>query len=584
VAGGGGGAQDNAGGGGAGGYRTGSLSLVAGSYTATVGAGGGRTTAAGSKNNGGNSVFSTITSTGGGAGGGSATGGPANNGGSGGGCGGNVGAGGSGTAGQGNSGATGTTAAGGGGAGSAGATNGNGGAGLSSTITGSSTFYAGGGAGNTGTGGTGGGGTNSGFAVAANNGTDNKGGGGSAYFGAWGGAGNGGSGIVILRGTYTIATTTPTVSNNQFVYVGDGTADCSGSAFCSQYTLYYKEEVTGAVKSFSSRRSFAVTSPPNLTSPSPILTPPNNTYDLIYCRFTTDCSTVAGISSNSSYQLAFTAKAGSRYSFNMAQIDGTSTSWTTGTNITTNITYATPTAGATISGNVITTANAGQTRITFTGTGLNDKTVFARLTEVDSNGNSISTTTSTKALGVYTTAGSYTLTSPAAASISYLLVSGGGGGGGVQNEQAYAGYGGQGLSGTASLVAGNYTISVGAGGNRALAYNYTPSNGGSSGITGSLVSATAQGGKSGTSRCYSAYGGCAGTGGADPAAGYIGGSTTFSFTGTSVTYGVSAGGGALNTGAPSCSGTAVGCGGGAPWCTANCAGTAGTSGQVVIRL
>jgi len=140
-------------------------------------------------------------------------------------------------------------------------------------------------------------------------------------------------------------------------------------------------------------------------------------YDLLYCRYATDCTGITGITSDSSYQVAFTAKAGSRYSFNMVQIDGTSTNWTTGTNITTNITYTTPTTGATIGGNVIFTANSGDTRITFTGTGPANKTVFIRLTEVDSNSNAISTASSTKAVGVYTTVGSYTLTSPASASV-----------------------------------------------------------------------------------------------------------------------------------------------------------------------
>ena len=215
-------------GGGAGGYRTATgLAVASGvALTVTVGAGG----AYGTK--GLDSVFSSITSTGGGCGYPIITGGAtAVNGGSGGGGGDGVGlggftTGGTGTAGQGfaggnSSGSQGQTA-GGGGAGGAGVGTGAGGVGLSSSISGSSVFYAGGGGGgNSGAtaGGNGGGGTG-GLYTSATAGTANTGGGGGgcqAATGALQTGKSGGSGIVIIRyaDTYNAATSTtgsPTIT------------------------------------------------------------------------------------------------------------------------------------------------------------------------------------------------------------------------------------------------------------------------------------------------------------------------------------------------------------------------------------
>lgn len=245
VAGGGGGGGYNAGGGGgAGGLRstvgaTGgggsletALSLSATGYTVTIGAGG-----AGASNTGiagtagSNSVFSTITSTGGGGG---SSGGaldiPGSSGGSGGGGGGGgpsgvTNSGSAGTTNQGYAGGTGQystfrSAGGGGGAGAVG-TNGNGGSvngagagGIgvqitsiaTTTGTGSSNYYAGGGAGGADgsstartAGGTGGGGTGGGNGLAATAGTANTGSGGGGGGGNVNGSAAGGSGIVIVR-------------------------------------------------------------------------------------------------------------------------------------------------------------------------------------------------------------------------------------------------------------------------------------------------------------------------------------------------------------------------------------------------
>lgn len=232
------------GGGGAGGLRTSygsssgggasaesSLNLfVLTNYTVTVGSGG-----TGSSNSpgtsGSNSVFSTITSNGGGYGGNQNTDG--NSGGSGGGSG-VGGSGGSGTSSQGYSGGNGAAFAGlnnpggGGGAsqvGEAGSayssvqssiTGSGGGDGLSVSITGTATYYAGGGAGGTtwhndqADGGLGGGANAPTSGNNGNNGTANTGGGGSGCSGSNGGGpfsgGAGGSGVVILRypNTYTV--------------------------------------------------------------------------------------------------------------------------------------------------------------------------------------------------------------------------------------------------------------------------------------------------------------------------------------------------------------------------------------------
>jgi len=155
VAGGGAGGYSYAGAGGAGGLLSGTLTVTPGSnYTVTVGAG----SAANLLNNtvaaqGSPSVFSSISTTGGGSGGPDQVTGTALllAGGSGGGTAYNQasGVGGSGVSGQGNSGGSATdvnTAGGGGGAGAAGTggSTGNGGNGVSSSITGTATYYAGG--------------------------------------------------------------------------------------------------------------------------------------------------------------------------------------------------------------------------------------------------------------------------------------------------------------------------------------------------------------------------------------------------------------------------------------------------------
>jgi len=230
VAGGGGAGNFFSGGGGAGGYRAGSTSVTAGTpYAITVGAGGiGRTAPEASfpgviGYNGSNSVFSSITAIGGGGGGNTYATGLA--GGSGGGGGAQM-PGGAGTAGQGNAGGTGriqsgdSGGGGGGGAGAAGSNaqslkGGDGGIGIQNSITGTPTYYAGGGGGMTesgsgtqGVGGLGGGGN------AYSSATPNTGGGGG------GSQGSGGSGIVVVRYPDTYAAATSTTGSPDITVAG----------------------------------------------------------------------------------------------------------------------------------------------------------------------------------------------------------------------------------------------------------------------------------------------------------------------------------------------------------------------------
>jgi hypothetical protein len=251
VAGGGGGGGTNTGGGGGGGgliYRSNYPVTPTTVYTVTVGAGGsgGITTGSGNGGTGSNSAFDALIATGGGYGGG------ANNNGGDGGSGGGAGSGGANsqlsgnaTAGQGFPGGGGLlagsfAAGGGGGAGGVGgggyrtgtsyATTANslygsdGGPGLQFSISGTPTYYAGGGGGGSqgsngglggGLGGVGGGGagrndsTTGGGAGTASTG---GGGGGTGYNAGQGGAGTGGaggSGTVIIRYTLATASTQP---------------------------------------------------------------------------------------------------------------------------------------------------------------------------------------------------------------------------------------------------------------------------------------------------------------------------------------------------------------------------------------
>jgi hypothetical protein len=226
VAGGGGGGYDNGGGGGAGGliYESNYKVTPGQSYTVIVGGGGsGASSGNASGAQGGNSRFEKLTAIGGG-GAGSDTAGTGQNGGSGGGAGGYNETppwpAGKGTAGQGHAGASGRFSSGGGGAGGTGQSgygdnlnvgswiHGRGGPGLKFAITGTPTWYAGGGGGGGagsnigGEGGVGGGGRGSdGSTYNPGTGVANTGGGGGGGPGSTTPrtGGTGGSGIVVVR-------------------------------------------------------------------------------------------------------------------------------------------------------------------------------------------------------------------------------------------------------------------------------------------------------------------------------------------------------------------------------------------------
>jgi hypothetical protein len=259
IAGGGSGGCGAGGGGGAGGYRSSVIGQTSGAnssaestltltaltnYTVTIGAGGAARSGADAPGFVGvNSTFSTITSSGGGRG--AAFSGPGGNGGSGGGSSVNS-TGGSGTANQGLAG-EGSAAQGGGGGGAAesGATDGAGfgGDGLSSNITGTAVFRAGGGGGVTGagtSGGDGGGGNCtqiSGPNYLGSDGTVNTGSGGGGSNGGQS-TGAGGSGVVILRydAAYTLTIgagltgSTATVGGQKVTTITQGTGNVSWAA------------------------------------------------------------------------------------------------------------------------------------------------------------------------------------------------------------------------------------------------------------------------------------------------------------------------------------------------------------------
>ncbi len=246
VAGGGAGGGQNAGGGGAGGLIYTTSESVSGTSSITVGTGGIGTTGYSGGGNGSDSLFNGHTAIGGG-GGGAYNGINGQNGGSGGGSG-ATGTHGNGTLGQGNNGGDGANLSpyaggGGGGAGAVGETvnPGIGGVGLQYSISGTPTYYAGGGGGggNSGSaaGGNGGGGHGENAESGGTPGTNGLGGGGGGggETGDPNGGKDGGSGVVIIRyltsagsGATSITATSATLHGN----ISDiGSADVTATGF-----------------------------------------------------------------------------------------------------------------------------------------------------------------------------------------------------------------------------------------------------------------------------------------------------------------------------------------------------------------
>src|SRR6056300_651037 len=247
VGGGGGGGYDGAGGGGAGGLiYDANYSISANtSYSVTVGAGGAKATSVGTRaSNGTNSVFNDQTAIGGGGGGSKqSSGAPGGSGGGGGHHASNAYYGGSATLGQGNAGGRNSSQSGGGGGGAGGAganasgsNGGNGGAGLSYDITGTTQYYAAGGAGGTyvGSGGTGGssiggdgcGGSACGLIDTSATANTGSGGGSNGNLGAGGTSGNGASGIVVVNYSYGSSSN---AEHNLTINSGSGAVDINGA-------------------------------------------------------------------------------------------------------------------------------------------------------------------------------------------------------------------------------------------------------------------------------------------------------------------------------------------------------------------
>jgi hypothetical protein len=85
--------------------------------------------------------------------------------------------------------------------------------------------------------------------------------------------------------------------------------------------------------------------------------------------------------------------------------------------------------------------------------------------------------------------------------VEYLVVGGGGGGGATQNERSREGRGGQVLIGNFIASPGNYAITIGGGGAR-ISWPNGGRRGAGSALSGSGVSASAQGGAGGASRAF----------------------------------------------------------------------------------
>jgi hypothetical protein len=271
VAGGGGGGVGRAGGGGGGGFVEGAMAMAPGSYTITVGNGG---TAGANDSQGGDggssSIGALVTAVGGGGGGGWTTN-TGRNGGSGGGASsGGSGAGvktpGTATAGTGQNGSSNFDAQYGGGGGGAGgytfaAVSRVGGNGCQSQMSGTLTFYAGGGGagsqgGTNSAGGLGGGGAGStATGVAATAGTVNTGGGGGGGEGFAGPGGAGGRGIVIIR-----YPTTAIVSNRaRITYAWYGSS--YGSAGAARTNVVLAAYNSGAASIAVNNTTFGDTNP-----------------------------------------------------------------------------------------------------------------------------------------------------------------------------------------------------------------------------------------------------------------------------------------------------------------------------------
>jgi hypothetical protein len=563
---------------------------------------------------------------------------------------------------------------GGGGAGEPGNTDGQGagGDGAPAALAGTVVIYGGGGAGNnfsntlaTGLGGTGGGGSSLNGAtvdggLARKHGRPNTGGGGASQSGAWGVPGDGGSGLVIVRRSDASPATAPglpdAVATATSVSLTWSASSAHPNAPVVDYRIELRAAGTDAWRTFDDGVSTATSATvtglttgttydfrvralsaagpgaPSSTrtvatyDPAPALaTPVGATENLVFCSAAADCTALAGAPGARSYQFAFVAAGGAAYELLAFTIDATSTSWTTGPALA-GVAYTTPTAGASLSGNMLSATSAGLTTVTATGVP-SDQAVFFGVRRTLA-GNPASALALTDIVAAYTTTGAHTLYVPAPASVDYLVVGGGGDGGrGSANSFSYGGGGGGGggvASGNTALGIGTIAVTVGpAGGGSAFAA--VSVLGGGTGGTGAnplsgpagspTVGASGGGGADGGSNCAGAAGttgqgfaggngacsgGSGGAGGGGGGAGGSGGAASGTtvgagglglartITGRSVFY---ARGGAGGSGSVSAAGAAGagnsgngGTGGSTRYTGATGAGGPGGTGIVIIRL
>ncbi|MFM7536111.1 MAG: LamG-like jellyroll fold domain-containing protein [Acidimicrobiales bacterium] len=202
-----------------------------------------------------------------------------------------------------------------------------------------------------------------------------------------------------------------------------------------------------------------------------IATPPGAIAPVVHCRFAADCAALAGSPPAGAYQFAFEAVAGASYRVVGLAVDGSSTSWDSGTELG-GLTVSSPTAGVGVSAGVVTTSAAGRVVVTVAGAPVDTPVVFT-VTRVDGGAAAagaralvpLSRPSATDVLAVFTTPGTARFTVPTPGTVRYTVVGGGGGGGAGANAVGGGGAGAGGVrSGTLAVGAGATSVVVGAGG------------------------------------------------------------------------------------------------------------------------
>lgn len=163
-------------------------------------------------------------------------------------------------------------------------------------------------------------------------------------------------------------TSLPASGPDAYAYVGDGSSTCSSGASCQQYTLQYREEATGVIKTIASRhRSEVATSGSTTITATPISSSqinlswtaiPNATsYQL---QRATDSGFTTGLTSSSPSTTTTSATGltyGTTYYFRVAPVTSSGQGdWSPVANATTIVDppSATPTIAASTSGSTVT--------------------------------------------------------------------------------------------------------------------------------------------------------------------------------------------------------------------------------------